>query len=178
MKLQLSPTQIEDLLVLYGREVDIEDEPYIADKEKKEFRKERKYVFTDEDKKKVALLRMICTSCQVLLSENEKLLIMEKIERGKNVKMMCDSCISKANKKYNDKHADRLKSERDELRVVVAKDKQSYVCKDCTFCKNSDKLIYHNKREREVSIGTITLKDYIANCKILCKNKLETKEIE
>ena len=177
MKLRFSQEQMDDLLDLYGRDIDIDDLPYITDKEKKEFRKERKFVFTEEDKKKVSILRMICTCCQVLLSENEKLLIVEKMERGKNVKIMCDSCISKANKKYNDKHADRLKSERDELRVVVAKDKQSYTCDNCTFCRPIDKLIYHHKRRREVSIGTISLKDYNANCKIVCKNKLETKEI-
>lgn len=178
MKLQLSNEKISELLSVYGKYKDIDDEPYVTDKEKKEFRKERKYVFTEEDKKKVSLIRMICTCCQVVISESEKLLIMEKIERGKNVKMMCDSCISKANKKYNDKHAERLKNERDELRVVVSKDKQEYACDTCTFCRPFDKLIYHNKRKREVSIGTITLKDYNENCKIVCKNKLETKEVE
>jgi hypothetical protein len=178
MKLQLSNEKISELLSVYGKDKDIDDEPYVTDKEKKEFRKERKYIFTEEDRKKVSLIRMICTCCQVVISESEKLLIMEKIERGKNVKMMCDSCISKANKKYNDKHAERLKNERDELRIVVAKDKQEYTCNNCTCYLTKDKRIFHKKRNETVSIGTITLKDYYQNCKIVCKNKLETKEVE
>jgi hypothetical protein len=85
---------------------------------------------------------------------------------------MCAKCISISNKKYFEKHHGILKEQRDELRIVVAEDKQNYICDTCTYCSPKDKKIFHRKRNENVSIGTISLKDYKENCQIVCKNKI------
>jgi len=172
MKLQLSKEEMEDFISLYGKEKDFDDLPYATEKEKVEFRKEIKRTFTEDDKIKAGTIRIPCVCCQTLLSESEKLVILERLERGKSYKAMCTKCISISNKKYFEKHHEKLKEQRIELRDLVAKDKQEYSCDECTHCPAKDKRIFHRKRNDHVSIGTISLKDYKENCQIVCKKKI------
>lgn len=131
-----------------------------------------------EEKTKISLLRMICCTCETVLTEPEKWSIFRRMSKGISAKSMCIGCVRKANKKFFEKYGEELKKQRAELREIVYNDKVNYKCDSCTQCLIKNKIIYHKRRCKEVTASSITLKDYKENCKIVCKNKTEFKIIE
>jgi hypothetical protein len=128
-----------------------------------------------EEKTKISLLRMICCSCETLLLEPEKWSIFRRMSKGISAKSMCTECVRKANKKFFEKYGEELKKQRAELREIVYNDKVKYKCDSCDKCLVKNKIIYHRKRNKEVSSSSVTLKDYNENCEIVCKNQTEFK---
>jgi hypothetical protein len=120
----------------------------------------------------IEAIRIICSHCEAVLNTEEKESIIYKLERGVSCKVICKKCVQKFNKKYFEKNAEKLKAQRESLRDVVAQDKLNHVCGCEVRCSVRGKVIFHRKRNREVSIATVTLKDYNENCQIVCSKKI------
>lgn len=129
----------------------------------------------EEEKNKINLLRILCTRCDAVMNNIEKLRIISKLERGVNHKVHCSKCIKEINDKYLEKNKDGLIIKRKFLRDLVNEDKKKYGCSCQGSCKGLKKVIYHRKRNREVQVGAITMKDYKENCEILCLVELPQK---
>lgn len=130
------------------------------------------------DMETIQSIRIICSHCEAVLNTEEKVGIIDKLERGVNCKVMCKSCVKDFNKRYFEKNSEKLKAKRTLLRDMVRQDKANYQC-DCeSGCNVRKTLIYHRKRKAIVNIATITLNDYIENCKIVCAKKVSYHVIE
>ena len=147
-------------------------------KDRDEFKKEPVPTLRDSvmsrrgDNYPIEAIRIICSHCEAVLNTEEKESIIYKLERGVSCKVICKKCVQKFNKKYFEKNADKLKAQREDLRDLVNQDKLNHTCECEVRCPARGKVIFHKKRNREVSIATITLKDYKENCKIVCSKRL------